>query len=124
MFALLLVLAVAAEPQAKAPAPKPLPPGQLMVQLDTLHCPSCAKQISRNLYRTPGVMRVRADLKKDQIWITAQPKKQLDLARVWQATQLKDAKPVELRIGARTFVAKDFEKKKEEVAAKGSTQRR
>lgn len=111
MLALLMLLAVAA-PQSNAatPAqPRPLPPGVVQVQLGTLHCPSCAKQIARNLYKTPGVMRVRTDMKKDQVWITAQPKKQIDLAKIWQATKLKDAGPVELRIGDRVFVAKDFE---------------
>lgn len=120
MLALLMLLAVAA-PQSDAAAttqsqPKPLPPGVVRVQLDTLHCPSCAKQIARNLYKTPGVMRVRTDMKKDQIWITAQPKKPIDLSQVWQATKLKDAAPVELRIGDRVFVAKDFEKPAETAA--------
>ena len=130
MLALLLLLAVAA-PQASAPGqpqppqPKPLPPGVVLVQLDTLHCPSCAKQISRNLYKTPGVMRVRADLKLNQIWITAQPKKHLDLARVWQATKLKDTAPVQLRIGDRVLAAKDFEKAAQTAkAAQDPTARR
>ncbi|TWT73707.1 hypothetical protein Pla123a_36000 [Posidoniimonas polymericola] len=126
MLALLMLLAVAA-PQSNAAPPaqsqpqtqtanKPLPPGVVQVQLDSLHCPSCAKQIARNLYKTPGVMRVRTDMKKDQVWITAQPKKQLDLAQVWQATKIKDAAPVTLRIGDRVFAAKDFEKAAETAA--------
>ncbi|MCA9241962.1 MAG: heavy-metal-associated domain-containing protein [Planctomycetales bacterium] len=112
MHALLLLLAVSTanpNPQAKATAVKPLPYGVVQVTVGTLHCPSCAQQVARNLYKTPGVMRVRTDMKQNQIWITVQPNKKVDLVQVWNATKLKDVQPVSVRVGAKKYLAKDFE---------------
>lgn len=125
----LLLLLIAVTPSAanaspdKAPTPKPLPPGMVQVTVGTLHCPGCAKQIARKLYKTPGVMRVKTDMKKNVIWITVQPKKKIDLARVWQATKLKDVQPKSLRIGQRRFIAKDFEKSETAEKSGAATRR-
>lgn len=113
MYAILILIAVTAATAApeksvlKQPV-KPMPPGMVQVQVGTLHCPSCAKQIARNLYKTPGVKRVKTDMKKNQIWITVQPDKPVDLARLWKATKLKDVQPKALLVGKRRFVGKDF----------------
>lgn len=112
MHALLLLLAVTTanpNPQAKAAQVKPLPYGVVQITVGTLHCPSCAQQVARNLYKTPGVMKVRTDMKRNQIWITVQPNKKVDLVQVWNATKLKDVQPVSARVGSKQYLAKDFE---------------
>lgn len=112
MHAIVLLLA-AATASAQAPQPpaeKPLPQGVIRLDYKSLHCAGCARQVGRNLYKTPGVVRVRANLKQNRVWVNVQPKKQMDLAQVWQAAHTKDAQPAALRIGAKRFVAKDFVK--------------
>lgn len=112
MYAIVLLLAAAAGPQTAAtqnqPAPKPLPPGLVKIEFETLHCAGCARQVARNLYKTPGVMRVKANLQHNLVWVTVQPKKQIDLAKVWAATKTKDAQPAALLIGDKRLVEKDF----------------
>ncbi|MEM9185011.1 MAG: heavy-metal-associated domain-containing protein [Planctomycetota bacterium] len=128
MPALALLVAFTLSAQVGAddqPSEKPrvLPQGVIEIHVEDLHCQSCAKKLARKLYATPGVKRVRTYVKQDLAIVELQPKKTVDLAKLWRATELSDQKPVALLVLDKRLVAEDFSQPTEKTAA-GPAQRR
>lgn len=101
---------------------KPLPPGQVQITVEELHCKTCAKKLARKLYSVPGVLRVSANVKTNTATIILQRKKQVSMERLWRATLAAEQSPVTLHVADRQLVAKDFPKVKP-VKVKTATQR-
>ncbi|MEN1678043.1 MAG: heavy metal-associated domain-containing protein [Planctomycetota bacterium] len=105
------VTAAPATPSAdQAEAKRVLPQGVIELYVVDLHCKTCAKKLARKLYATPGVKRVQASVKQNRAVITLQPRKQVDLAKIWRAAELAEQKPVTLLVLDKKLTADDFEK--------------
>ena len=50
-------------------------------------CPNCAKKIASKLYAVPGVIEVRANVKKDVAFVTPQRSKTLSPKALWTAVE-------------------------------------
>ncbi len=121
LLALLLLAATATPAQeadnpAEAIKPRKLPQGVIELHVADLHCKTCAKKLARKLYTTPGVMRVRTYVSKDLAIIELQPKKSVELARLWRAAELAEQKPIAMLVMNKKLVAKDLAKALEELA--------
>ena len=67
-----------------------------LIQVEDLHCKSCAKKVSRKLYAVKGVVKVRTDVAADVAVVTPQKKKKLDAKALWSAAQKAGFQPVRL----------------------------
>lgn len=114
-FSLLISGPVAAAD--KDDAPRVLPQGVIEIHVEDLHCKTCAKKLARKLYVTPGVKRVRTYVEKDLAVIELQPKKEVELARLWRAAELAEQKPVALLVLDKKLVAKDFAEEGDQKSA-------
>ncbi|MEM9351432.1 MAG: heavy-metal-associated domain-containing protein [Planctomycetota bacterium] len=64
--------------------------------VDDLHCKTCAKKISGKLYAVKSVAKVRTHVKKDYAIVTPQKSKQLDIEKLWKASQDAGFQPLRL----------------------------
>lgn len=115
-LAIALLAAVPANASSEEEEPRVLPEGVVEIQVENLHCKTCAKKLARKLYTTPGVKRVRTYVDKNLAIIELQPEKEVELAKLWKAAKLADQKPIELLVLDKKFVAKDFEEAEEKTA--------
>lgn len=105
-----LLLSVQGAPAAGTAEPgRVLPQGVIELHVADLHCQGCAKRLARKLYATPGVKRVRTYVKKDLAIIELQPKKQVELAKLWSAAIAAKQEPVTMLVLDKKLVAADFE---------------
>ncbi|MEM8865169.1 MAG: heavy metal-associated domain-containing protein [Planctomycetota bacterium] len=117
-FALLisaqLVAPSFADTSAGIPADEPrvLPQGTVELQVEQLHCSNCAKKLARKLYATPGIKKVKTDVKANLATIQLQPKKTVELAKLWAAAEAAKQKPVAILVLDKKLVAEDFEAEK------------
>lgn len=95
MFASAAVAATAGDSPSK-----PLPPGQVVIEVEDLHCGSCAKKVARKLYAVQGVKNVSTDLKKDRVTITLTARQPVEPVTLWRAVERGGQKPVLLRHAA------------------------
>ena len=117
-----VVTADAPQQPAKAAALK-LAPGETVIYITNMHCPTCAKKIAGKLYRVKGVMKVRTDVKKNLAIVTAQSKKQIDAKAAWNAVRQAGFKPAKLIGPQGTFIAdKKLNPVKQPAQAAGDTQ--
>lgn len=99
----------AAEPNS---TPKLPSAGMVEIQVEQLHCKTCAKKLARKLYSVPGVMQVKTSVSKNVAYIKLQPKKKVDPSKLWAVTQLAGAKPTRL-----LTAAGEYKPSKAELAA-------
>ncbi len=86
--------------------------------VDDLHCKTCAKKISGKLYAVKSVAKVRTHVKKDYAIVTPQKSKQLDIEKLWKASQDAGFQPLRL-VGPAGIYVPDAETKapvKQELA--------
>ena len=81
---------------AQTPA-SPLPPGRVEIDVEDLHCKTCAKKVARKLYGVRGVKNVKSDLQKDRIVVTLTSGHTPVPAALWNAVAAGEQKPVRLR---------------------------
>jgi copper chaperone CopZ len=118
----------AAVPDAKtiAAAKKALKvaPGDTVVFFEDLHCATCAKKVTGQLFKQKGVLRVRTSVKLDAAVVTPQAKKAINPAAAWKALQTAGYQPALLDGPDGTFAPHGDEKQPQKVAEADSTQRR
>ncbi|MEM6799642.1 MAG: heavy metal-associated domain-containing protein [Planctomycetota bacterium] len=111
----LLLISIGAAVTAEAPADpadaiksRKLPQGTIELHVADLHCKTCARKLARSLYKTPGVQKVRTYVSKDLAIIVLQPKKEVQLARLWLAAEAAQQKPLAILVMDKKLVAKDL----------------
>ena len=90
-------LLLAEEPTA------PLPPGRVEIDVEDLHCKSCAKKVARKLYAVRGVKKVQSNLEKDLVVVTLTNGHAPVPAALWNAVVAGGQKPERLRHADRTL---------------------
>lgn len=88
--------------------PRVLPEGVVEIQVENLHCKTCAKTLARKLYTTPGVKRVRTYVDKNLAIVELQPDKEVELVKLWRATEQAKQKPIALLVLDQKLGAEDF----------------
>jgi copper chaperone CopZ len=76
------------------------------IVVDDMHCGACAKKIAGKLYGVPGVLEVRADVKKNTAYVAPQKQKSLSPKKLWEAVEAAGFKPVKLHGPAGNFTSK------------------
>lgn len=92
-----LALAMGSGAIAQQTPTKPLPPGRVEIQLEDLHCSSCAKKVARKLYALKGVRKVKGYIKADLVVVLVPTNQTIDPKAIWKAALAGGVKPVELR---------------------------
>lgn len=91
------VLGVLAQTAQAEEPPKPLPPGQVQISVEDLHCKTCAKKAARKLYALKGVQKVTWDLSADLLTVQASAKQPIAPLAFWDAAVTGGVKPTLLR---------------------------
>ena len=86
-------------------AEQPLPPGRVEIDVEDLHCKTCAKKVARKLFSVRGVKSVKSNLKKDLIIVTLTNGVTPVPASLWNAVDAGGQKPVRLRHADKTLDA-------------------
>lgn len=66
------------------------------IVVDDMHCGSCAKKIAAQLYAVPGVVEVRADVKKNLAFVVPQKRKSPSPRQMWEAVEKAGFKTVKM----------------------------
>ena len=66
------------------------------IVVKNMHCGACAKKIAAKLYGVPGVLEVRADVKKNAAYVGPQKQKAPSPRKMWEAVEAAGFKPVKL----------------------------
>lgn len=82
----LAAVLLAAGGQTVTSAADPVPTYTTIIVTD-MHCAACAKKIAAKLYALPGVLEVRADLKKNAAYVVPQKQKRPSPKAVWTAVE-------------------------------------
>lgn len=105
-----------AMPEDQSVVVRPLPPGVVVVRVNNLHCATCAKSAVARLYSVPGVLRVSVDFPQNTLTVQLQPRKDVDLLRVWDAVAVEEVRAVEMRVLRRRLLADEIDSAKRQVA--------
>lgn len=73
------------------------------IRVDDMHCAACAKKIARKLYAVPGVVKVKADLKKHTAYALPEERRDPCPYAIWDAVEQAGFQVVELTCPAGTF---------------------
>jgi copper chaperone CopZ len=73
------------------------------IHVHNMHCGACAKKIASKLYAVPGVVEVRADVKKNIAYVVPQKDKTLSPRTLWQAVEAAGFKVAKLEGPQGTF---------------------
>ena len=76
------------------------------ILVDDMHCSACAKKVAGKLYAVPGVVEVRADVKKNLAYVKPEGKKSPSPQKMWEAVEAAGFKPLKLAGPAGTFTTK------------------
>jgi copper chaperone CopZ len=71
-------------------------PTYTTIIVDDMHCGSCAKKIAAQLYAVPGVIEVRADVKKSAAYVVPQKRKTPSPRLMWEAVEKAGFKTVKM----------------------------
>lgn len=71
-----------------------------------MHCATCAKKIAAKLYALPGVLEVRADVKKNTAYVVPQSQKNVSPRAMWEAVEQAGFKLVQMTGPGGTFTNK------------------
>ena len=99
-------------------------PGETVVFFEDLHCATCAKKVTGQLFKQKGVLRVRTSVKLDAAVVTPQAKKAINSAAAWKALQTAGYQPALLDGPDGTFAPHGDEKQPQKVAEAAPAQRR
>jgi copper chaperone CopZ len=99
-------------------------PGETVVFFEDLHCATCAKKVTGQLFKQKGVLRVRTSVKLDAAVVTPQAKKALNPAAAWKALQTAGYQPTLLDGPEGTFAPHGVEKQPQKIAEAEPAQRR
>jgi copper chaperone CopZ len=99
-------------------------PGETVVFFEDLHCATCAKKVTGQLFKQKGVLRVRTSVKLDAAVVTPQAKKAINPAAAWIALQSAGYQPALLDGPDGTFAPHGDEKQPQKVAEAAPAQRR
>ena len=89
-------LAAAAKPSSK----------QTTISVKNMHCSTCAKKIAARLYAVPGVLEVRANVKKNIAYVVPQKSKSPSPRAMWLAVEDAGFKPAKMTGPAGRFTSK------------------
>lgn len=103
VFGLVLALAVGGASLVVAGG---TPPAYTVIQVEKMHCESCAQRIGGKLQETPGVKTIQYDVEKKLLWVHPQPGTTLSPKTLWEAVERGKDRPVRLQGPSGTFVAK------------------
>ena len=95
-----------AQPPSETPAK--LAPGVVVVEVEDMHCATCAKKVARKLYAVKGVKRVSTSLEKDTVTVRVPTDRPVGVVRIWSAVAAGGVKPVELRFGTERLDAESI----------------
>jgi copper chaperone CopZ len=98
-------------------------PGETVMFFEDLHCTTCAKKVTGQLFKQKGVLRVRTSVKLDAAVVTPQAKKAIDPAAAWKALQTAGYQPALLDGPDGTFAPYGDEKQPQKVAEATPTRR-
>jgi copper chaperone CopZ len=113
-----------AEAVATAKKALKVAPGETVVFFEDLHCATCAKKVTGQLFKQKGVLRVRTSVKLDAAVVTPQAKKAINPAAAWTALQAAGYQPMLLDGPDGTFAPHGDEKQPQKVAEAEPIQRR
>ena len=99
-----------AQTSVTAEETKPLDPGLVEVVCEEIHCPTCAKKISRKLFTIKGVSKVETSVKEDKVMIHLPKDKPVDAATLWQAVLDGGSKPTLIRFADQKLDVEAMEK--------------
>lgn len=88
--------------------PVVLPAGKFVIDLEEIHCASCAKKLSRKLYAVKGVSKVETDVKKNQATVYLPKEQTIEPKTLWLAAIEGKTKPTELRYLDQTVTAEQM----------------
>lgn len=86
-------------------ATRVLPPGRVEIDVEDLHCKTCAKRVARKLYAVRGVKKVESSLKKDLVVVTLAKGQAPQPVLLWNAVDAAGVKPAVLRHTNQSFDA-------------------
>lgn len=89
-------------------SPVVLPAGKFVINLEELHCATCAKKLSRKLYAVKGVSKVETDVKKNQAVVYVPKEQTLEPKTLWLAAIEGKTKPTDLRYLDQTVTAEQM----------------
>jgi copper chaperone CopZ len=98
-------------------------PGETVVFFEDLHCATCAKKVTGQLFKQKGVLRVRTSVKLDAAVVTPQAKKALNPAAAWFALQAAGYQPMLLDGPDGTFAPHGDAKQPQKIAEAAPTRR-
>ncbi len=73
-----------------------LPAGKYVIDVEKLHCATCAKKLSRKLYAVKGVTKVETYVKKNQAVVYLPIEQAIEPKTLWLAALAGGTKPTEL----------------------------
>lgn len=76
------------------------------IVVDDMHCGGCAKKIAAQLYAVPGVVEVRADVKKSTAYVIPQKRRAPSPRQMWEAVEKAGFKTIKLVGPSGSFSAK------------------
>ncbi len=88
----------------------PLPAGVVELDVEEIHCSSCAKKLTRKLFTLKGVKKIDANVKENSATINFPKESTIDAVAIWQAAIAGGTKPTILRYLDQVVTAEDMKK--------------
>jgi Cu+-exporting ATPase len=79
---------------------------EIVITIDDLDCPSCAKRVEKAVAAVPGVATVKTDVDKQTATVTPQGDKTPSARALWEAVEKAGFMPVKLEGPGGTFKSK------------------
>lgn len=103
-FSTMIAVVVLLCPSSLTNAAAPQNVLKVQVVADDMCCKGCAQKVAAQLYATPGVTSVEADIPNRLVSITAKPSPKFTLELIWQAVEKGKGGPSKLVTADTTYV--------------------
>lgn len=82
------------------------PPTYTVIQVEKMHCESCAQRIGGKLQESPGVKGIQFDVEKKLLWVHPQPGVTLSPKTLWEAVESAKDRPTRIQGPSGVFTTK------------------